>query len=256
MTAVTTSFGAALAAAFGAILGSFLNVVAYRLPRGESLSVPRSRCPRCETPIRFYDNIPVLSWLLLRGRCRSCRSPISRRYALVELGTAGLLALVVIAKGADSDAWLGLALVLLLVPITLIDLDHRIIPNKLTLLGTAAAVVILVVTDVDALPAHLIAGAAAGGFLLVAAIAYPAGMGMGDVKLAWMIGLFLGRAVGPAMLFGLLAGSVVGAAVMARKGVAAGRKTALPFGPFLAFGALVGLYFGDAIVDWYLDTFA
>jgi len=256
MTAVTTSFGAALAAAFGAILGSFLNVVAYRLPRGESLSVPRSRCPQCETPIKFYDNIPVLSWLLLRGRCRSCRRAISWRYALVELGTAVLLALVVVAKGADSDAWLGLALVLLLVPITLIDIDHRIIPNTLTLLGTVAALVILVATDVDALPAHLIAGAAAGGFLLAAAIAYPAGMGMGDVKLAWMMGLFLGRAVGPAMLFGLLAGSVVGAAVMARKGVAAGRKTALPFGPFLAFGALVGLYFGDAIVDWYLDTFA
>src|SRR5215213_8935832 len=146
MTAVTTSFGAVLAAALGAILGSFLNVVAYRLPRGESLSVPRSRCPRCETPIKLHDNIPVLSWLLLRGRCRSCRGPISGRYAIVELGTATLLALVVVAKGADSDAWLGLALVLLLVPITLIDLDHRIIPNKLTLLGTAAAVVILVVT--------------------------------------------------------------------------------------------------------------
>jgi len=256
MTAVTTSLGAAMAAAFGAILGSFLNVVAYRLPRGESLSVPRSRCPSCETPIRPYDNIPVVSWLLLRGRCRSCDAPISRRYPLVELTTAVLLALVVLVKGADADAWLGLALVLLLVPIALIDLDHRIIPNKLTLLGTVAALVILALTDPGALPEHVIAAVAAGGFLLVAAIAYPAGMGMGDIKLAWMMGLFLGRAVGPAMLVGLLAGSLVGVAVMARKGVAAGRKTAMPFGPALAFGALVGLYFGDAIVDWYLETFA
>jgi leader peptidase (prepilin peptidase)/N-methyltransferase len=255
MTAVTTSFGAALAAAFGAILGSFINVVAYRLPRGESLSVPRSRCPQCETPIKPWDNIPVVSWLLLRGRCRACKARISWRYPLVEFGTAVLLALVVVVKGADSDAWLGIALVLLLVPITLIDIDHRIIPNKLTLIGTIVPIVILLLTDPDALPGHLLAGALAGGFLLVAALAYPSGMGMGDVKLAWVMGLFLGRAVGPAMLFGLLAGSIVGVAVMARKGVKEGRKTAMPFGPFLAFGALVGLYFGDAIVDWYLDTF-
>src|SRR5215208_4865767 len=142
MTAVTTSFGAALAAAFGAILGSFINVVAYRLPRGESLSVPRSRCPQCETPIKPWDNIPVASWLLLRGRCRACKARISWRYPLVEFGTAVLLALVVVVKGADSDAWLGIALVLLLVPITLIDIDHRIIPNKLTLIGTIVPIVI------------------------------------------------------------------------------------------------------------------
>jgi leader peptidase (prepilin peptidase)/N-methyltransferase len=256
MTAVTTSYGAALAAAFGAILGSFLNVVAYRLPRGESLSVPRSHCTHCDTPIKPYDNIPVLSWLILRGRCRSCHARISWRYPLVEFTTAALLALVVVAKGADADAVLGIAFVLLLVPITLIDLDHRIIPNKLTLLGTVAAIAILLLTDPEALPEHLIAGFAAGGFLLVAAIAYPAGMGMGDVKLAWMMGLFLGRAVGPAMLIGLFAGSVVGLAVIARKGVREGRKTAMPFGPALAFGGLVGLFAGDQIVDWYLDTFA
>src|SRR5215208_2448954 len=248
MTAVTTSFGAVLAAAFGVILGSFLNVVAYRLPRGESLSIPRSRCPECETPIKFYDNIPVLSWLLLRRRCRSCRSPISWRYALVELGTAILLALVVVAKGADRDAWLGLALVLLLVPITLIDLEHRIIPNKLTLAGAVVAIALVLATRSDDLLEHVVAAVAAGGFLLVAAIAYPAGMGMGDVKLAAVLGLFLGRDVGVAMLAGLLAGSVVGVAIMAAKGAAVGRKTAIPFGPFLAFGGLVGLLAGEPIV--------
>src|SRR5919109_3805254 len=256
MTAVTTSFAAGLAAAFGAVLGSFLNVVAYRLPRGESLAAPRSRCPSCETPIKPYDNVPVLSWLLLRGRCRKCNARISRRYPLVELLTAVLLALAVVTKGADEDVWLGLAFVLLLVPIALIDLDHRIIPNQLTALGSAAAIAILLLTDPSALPEHLIAGLAAGGVLLVAAIVHPAGMGVGDVKLAGMMGLFLGRAVGPAMLVGMLAASVVGVAVMARKGVAAGRKEMIPFGPFLALGGLVGLYFGDALVDWYLDTFA
>jgi leader peptidase (prepilin peptidase) / N-methyltransferase len=244
-----------LAAVVGAIFGSFLNVVAYRLPRGESLSRPRSRCPQCQTQIRAYDNIPVLSWLALRGRCRTCRTPISARYPLVEAMTGLLCALVVIANGPDEDALLGLALVLLLVPITLIDLDHRIIPNKLTLTGAIVAPALLALTAPDAIPEHLIAGAAAGGFFLVAAIAYPRGMGMGDVKLAAVLGLFLGRAVGPAVFVALVAGTLVGAAVIARKGAQEGRKTAVPFGPFLALGGVVALLVGDAMVDWYLQTF-
>ena len=221
MPAVTTTTGAVLAAASGAFLGSFAGVVAYRLPRGEALTGPGRRS--------------------------------ARPFPLVELTTAALLALVVVAKGADQDAWLGLAFVLLLVPITLIDLDHRIIPNKLTALGAFTALGILALTAADEIPGHLIAAAAAGGFLLVAALAYPAGMGMGDVKLAAMMGLFLGRAVAPAMLVALLAGSLASVVIIRRKGLAEGRKTGIPFGPFLAFGGLVGLYFGDAIVDWYLD---
>jgi leader peptidase (prepilin peptidase) / N-methyltransferase len=244
-----------LAAVVGAIFGSFLNVVAYRLPRGESLSRPRSRCPQCQTPIKPYDNVPVLSWLALRGRCRSCRAPISARYPLVEAVTGLLCALVVIAKGPDEDALLGLVLVLLLVPITLIDLDHRIIPNKLTLLGAIVAPALVAVIDPGALPEHLIAAVAAGGFFLLAVIAYPAGMGMGDVKLAAVLGLFLGRDVGPALLVALVAGTLVGAAVIARKGAREGRKTAVPFGPFLALGGVVALFAGDAMVDWYLTTF-
>jgi leader peptidase (prepilin peptidase)/N-methyltransferase len=245
-----------IAAVLGAVFGSFLNVVAYRLPRGESLSRPRSRCPHCETPIRPYDNIPVLSWLLLRGRCRSCRAPISPRYPLVEAATGLLCALVVIVKGADADALLGLALVLLLVPITLIDLDHRIIPNRLTLMGAVIAPLIVAFTDPGALPEHLIAGVAAGGFFLIALLAYPSGMGMGDVKLAAVLGLFLGRAVGPAIFIALVAGTLVGVLVIARKGTREGRKTAVPFGPFLALGGVVALFAGDAMVDWYLNTFA
>lgn len=245
-----------LAAVVGAIFGSFLNVVAYRLPRGESLSRPRSRCPQCQTQIRAVDNVPVLSWLALRGRCRTCRTRISARYPLVEAMTGLLCALVVLDKGLDEDALLGLALVLLLVPITLIDLDHRIIPNTLTLTGAIVAPAILALTAPGAIPEHLIAAAAGGGFFLVAVLAYPRGMGMGDVKLAAVLGLFLGRAVGPAVFVALIAGTLVGAAVIARKGAQEGRKTAVPFGPFLALGGVVALFWGDAMVDWYLGTFA
>jgi leader peptidase (prepilin peptidase)/N-methyltransferase len=255
MIAVTTGLGAALAAAFGAVLGSFLNVVAYRLPRGESLVTPSSRCPGCATAIKPYDNVPVLSWLLLHGRCRSCGTRIDWRYPMVELATALLMALVVIVNGPNERVWLGLALVLLLVPVTVIDLDFRIIPNKLMILGTGVALAILALTRPGDVPEHLIAAVAAGGFLLAAALAYPGGMGMGDVKLAFVIGLFLGRDVGLAMLVALVAGSLVGVAIMARKGATEGRKTAIPFGPFLAIGGLAGLLAGDPVVDWYLRTF-
>jgi leader peptidase (prepilin peptidase) / N-methyltransferase len=252
---MTTPLAAVLAALLGAIIGSFLNVVAYRLPRKESLATPPSRCPSCGAPVKPYDNIPVISWLVLRGRCRSCGAPISWRYPAVEAATALLCALVVISEGADRDVWLGLVFVLVLVPITLIDLDHRLIPNTLTALGAVAAIALVAATRTDDLVEHLIAGVGAGGFLLVAAIVYPAGMGMGDVKLAGMMGLFLGSAVVPAMFVALIVGSLVGALIIARKGAKEGRKTAIPFGPYLALGGLVGLFAGDAIVDWYLNTF-
>jgi len=252
---MSTALATVAAGILGAIVGSFLNVVAYRLPRGESLAHPPSRCPHCGAPVKPYDNVPVLSWLLLRGRCRSCKEPISPRYPLVEAGTALLCALVVLAKGADGDAVIGIVFVLLLVPITLIDLEHRIIPNKITYPGAVLAVVLVAVLDSDSLVEHLIAGAAAGGFLLVAAIVQPRGMGMGDVKLALVMGLYLGRAVAPAMFAALIAGTLIGAVIIARVGTKQGRKTAIPFGPWLAFGGLVGLFAGDAIVDWYLDTF-
>ena len=243
------------AAIVGLIVGSFLNVVAWRLPRGESLSRPRSRCPECGRQIAAYDNIPVLSWLLLRGRCRHCRARISPRYPLVELTTGVLYALVVIAKDDAVDIALGLLLVTALIPITIIDLELRLIPNRITLPAAVAAIVAGVVFDIGFVPEQLLAGAAAGGFFLLAALAYPRGMGMGDVKLAGMLGLYLGRAVAPAILVGLVAGVVVGAAIIARKGAREGRKTAVPFGPFLALGGLLGLFFGDAVMDAYLDRF-
>jgi leader peptidase (prepilin peptidase) / N-methyltransferase len=172
----------------------------------------------------------------------------------VELLTALLCAVVVLRFGPHEEAWLGLALVILLVPVAVIDIDFRIIPNTLMIVGAVAAPVLLMLTQPDALPEHLIAALAAGGFLLVAAIAYPAGMGMGDVKLAFVLGLFLGREVALAMFVAMLAGSLVGAAVIARKGAKEGRKTAIPFGPFLALGGLVGLLAGGPVVDWYLNT--
>jgi leader peptidase (prepilin peptidase) / N-methyltransferase len=245
-----------LTAVGGLLVGSFLNVVVLRLPRGESLVAPGSHCPGCAHPVRPYDNVPVLSWLALRGRCRDCRTPISARYPLVEALTAALAAGVVLANDGTHDVLLGLALVVLLVPIALIDLDHRIIPNRLTALGAVAALAVGAATDLDGVPQQLIAGAAAGGFLLLAALARPGGMGMGDVKLAAMLGLFLGREVAVALLVALLAGTLVGVAVMARRGVGEGRKTAIPFGPFLALGGVVALIAGPAIVDWYVSTFA
>ena len=241
---------------FGLVVGSFLNVVVWRVPRHESVVRPGSHCPSCDTELGALENIPVLSWVVLRGRCRHCHARISARYPLVEAGTAALCALVVVAKGADQDALLGLVLVLLLVPVTLIDLDHRIIPNKLMLIGAVVAPAIVLLVSPQDIAEHLIAGVAAGGFFLLAALAYPRGMGMGDVKLAAVLGLFLGRAVGPAVFIALLAGTLVGAVVIARKGAVEGRKTAVPFGPFLALGAVCALLVGDALVDVYLSTFA
>jgi leader peptidase (prepilin peptidase)/N-methyltransferase len=245
----------AVAVLSGLVVGSFLNVVAWRLPRRESLVRPRSKCPSCGAQVSAYDNVPVVSWLLLRGRCRRCGEPISARYPVVEAVTAALYVAVVLAAGSAREAVLGLLLVTFLVPITLIDLDHRRIPNALTAPAAALAIAAVAIVDPSYLPEVLIAGAAAGGFFLLAALAYPRGMGMGDVKLAGVLGLYLGRAVAPAIFIALIAGVLVGAAIVARKGATEGRKTAVPFGPFLALGGLVALYAGGAIVDWYLGTF-
>jgi leader peptidase (prepilin peptidase) / N-methyltransferase len=242
----------ALAALLGAVVGSFLNVAAYRLPRRESLVRPGSHCPGCGTPIKPYDNIPVLGWFLLRGRCRHCREPISWRYPLVEALTAVLAVAVVLGKHSAHDVVRGLVLVGILVPIALIDLDHRVIPNRITAPAAAVAIAIGLALKPAGVPEQLIAGAAAAGFLLAFVLAYPRGMGMGDVKLAGVLGLFLGRSVAMALFVAVIVGTVVGAAVMARVGVERGRKTAVPFGPFLAFGGVVALLAGAPILHWYL----
>lgn len=244
-----------IAGVAGLLVGSFLNVVAWRLPRGESVVRPGSRCPGCGEPVRPYDNVPVLSWLALRGRCRHCGEPIGARYPLIELATGLLWAAVVLARDDAGSVALGLILVTALVPIVVIDLEHRLIPNLITGPAAVAALAAGLALDIDYLPEQLIAGVAAGGFFLLAALAYPRGMGMGDVKLAGVMGLCLGRAVAPAVLIALIAGVLVGGVIIARLGARAGRKTAVPFGPFLALGAVVALFAGDAIVDWYSDSY-
>jgi leader peptidase (prepilin peptidase)/N-methyltransferase len=247
----------AFAGLVGLLIGSFLNVVAARLPEGISLVTPRSRCPHCGIEVRPQDNVPVLSWLWLRGECRGCHQPISARYPLVEAGTAILLAAVAaVHADATPELVLGAVLVLFLVPITLIDADHQIIPNKLTAPAAVLAIVLGLALDPGGQVERLIAGAAAGGGLLVVALIRPNGMGMGDFKLAGVMGLFLGAPVAVAMFVGFLSGTVYGAVVMARKGVAAGRKTKVPFGPFLALGGVVAVLCGAPLIDAYLGTFA
>jgi len=236
--------------------GSFVTVVGYRVPRGESIVGPRSRCTTCGAQIAAYDNVPVFSWVVLRGRSRCCGERISARYPLTELALGALYAATVAVLWDDpTEVALGLVFVTVLVAITLTDLDRRVIPNKVLLVGAIAGVAIAAVGDPSSLPERAIAAAAAGGGLFLVALAYPKGMGLGDVKLAAVMGLFLGRNVAPAILVALFAGSIVGLALIARHGAAA-RKRAIPFGPFLALGGIVGLLAGDQLVSWYLSTFS
>ena len=240
----------------GAILGSFASALAYRLPRGENWVSERSRCPSCGATIRARDNVPIVSWLLLRGRCRDCGEPIPRRYPLVELGLGALFAATYLIVG-DDEWWalvLGLVLCFVLVTVTLTDLDLRIIPNRIVIAGSIAALAIVAIGDAGELGERAIAAAVGGGVLFLIALAYPRGMGMGDAKLVGMMGLYLGRALAPAVLIGFAVGALVGVALIARHGSQA-RKQAVPFGPFLALGGVIGLWFGEDIVDWYTDEF-
>ena len=243
------------AGVLGAVAGSFLNVVSYRLPRHESLIAPGSHCTRCGTPVRPYDNVPILSYLLLRGRCRSCGAPISPRYPLVEALTAALCVGAVLAHRSAAGIALAVVLVLVLVPVTVIDFEYRIIPNRITAAGAVLALLIGTGLDPAGEPERVIAGAAAGGLLLLVALAYPGGMGMGDVKLAGVMGLLLGRGVGAAIAIAVLAGALVGMIVLAREGARRGRKTAVPFGPFLALGGIVSVFAGPQLVDLYVHHF-
>jgi leader peptidase (prepilin peptidase)/N-methyltransferase len=244
----------ALAAPFGLMIGSFLNVVAYRLPRGESLVAPGSHCPGCQTPIKPWDNVPLLSWVFLRGRCRSCGVRISARYPLVELVTGLLFAALAMARGVSDDLVVLLPFAAMLIAVSDIDLEHRIVPNRILLPMAVYGLAASAVVRTDMLPELLIAGAAAFLFLLIAALIHPAGMGMGDVKLAGVMGLYLGASIAPALLLAFLSGSLVGVALMVRHG-AGGRKRGVPFAPFLALGAVVALFVGPQLVDLYVHHF-
>jgi leader peptidase (prepilin peptidase) / N-methyltransferase len=244
------------AAALGLLIGSFLNVVAYRLPRRESLVRPGSHCPACDAPVKPYDNIPVLSWLLLGGRCRGCSAPIAKRYPVVEAGTAVLFGAVALVHVGDAPRLvLGIGLVAFLVPIALIDLDHKLIPNRLTAPAAVLALVLGTALDPGGEVERLVAGAAAGAVLMLPTLLHPRGMGMGDAKLVAVLGLFLGQAVVPAFFVAFAAGTVVGIAVLVRKGMSEGRRTKIPFGPYLALGGVVGVLAGDELVQLYVGTF-
>ena len=240
---------AAIALVPGLALGSFLNVVAARVPRRRSVVKPTSACMACGTTLAWYDNIPLLSYVLLHGRCRSCGTPIPVKYPLVEAVTGFLVAACVLAFGLTWDAAVASFFCATLVAVSVTDLERRIIPNRIVL--PAAAVVLAAQTMLHPSPEWLLSGLAASGFLFIAALAYPAGMGMGDVKLALLLGVMLGRVAPVALMVAMVSALVPAVVLLARHGQAA-RKMGIPFGPFLAFGSLVGLFFGEAILDAYL----
>ena len=230
-------------------LGSFLNVVASRLPLGRSVSKPRSACMHCGTEIRPRDNVPLLSYVLLRGRCRQCRTPIGWRYPAVELATAVLVVACVADFGVSLHALAAAVFCVALVAISAIDIERRIVPNRIVLPATLVVLAVMLAWQPSV--EWPVAGFGAALFLFLAALAYPAGMGMGDVKLAPLLGVAVGRSVPVALMVGMLSALVPSAVLFARHGGAA-RKMGIPFAPFLAFGGVVALFAGDAVVHWYL----
>lgn len=242
----------------GLIIGSFLNVVIWRVPRGESVVRPPSHCPRCDTPIRPRDNVPVLSWLLLRGRCRHCGEPISGRYPAVELLTGALFAALAARLGYDEALPAFLYLAAVGIALALIDLDTQKLPNVLVLPSYAVGLVLLggaaLVAGEPGLALRALGGMAAMyAFYFLVVFAYPAGMGFGDVKLAGVLGLFLGYLgwpeVGIGTFLAFVLGGTFGIVGLATKKVS--RKTKVPYGPFMIAGAFVSIFAGGAIWDAY-----
>ncbi len=239
----------------GAMVGSFLNVCAARLPKGRSLWMPGSACPACQSPIRWYDNVPVLSFLLLRGRCRDCQERIAWRYPIVEIGTALLFFFAYLQIGWRPDLLLALVLLAALVAITAIDLEHQLIPDLITLPGIVVGFVGSVLLGRGSWLNSLVGIIVGGGAFFLVIVLSRGGMGGGDMKLGAMLGAFLGWKL---LLLGLFLAAFLGGAVAAALLVAGrkGRKDPLPFGPFLAFGGAVSLFWGEEILRWYLSGFA
>jgi leader peptidase (prepilin peptidase)/N-methyltransferase len=277
LTGLPSYFIVAAVASLGAIIGSFLNVVIHRVPREESIAFPASHCPSCDTAIRPYDNIPVISWAVLRGRCRSCRAPISARYPAVELLTGALFALTyLLHSGLTLSLPFDLAFVAAVIALVFIDAEHMLLPNVITYPGAALALVARVIVPnlygVAALggehaPAWLLSlggallGAlAGGGFLWLVGWLWERArgveaMGLGDVKMMLMVGAFLGWPLTLLTIFvGVLTGSLAGVAAMLRRGER-DMQMLLPFGIFLGLGSLISLLLGTRIIDWYVGKF-
>ncbi len=242
---------AAVAFAPGLALGSFLNVVAARVPLRKSIVRPPSACTSCGQEISWYDNVPLLSYVLLHARCRRCQARIPLVYPAVELVTALLIAGCVLAFGLTAEAAVAAVFCAVLVAVSAIDLEHRIIPNRIVL--PATVVVLAANTTRDLSPEWALAALGASGFLFAAALAYPGGMGMGDVKLALLMGAALGRTVPVALMAGMLAAMVPSVVLLIRHGSKA-RKMGIPFGPFLAIGSVVALFWGHDILHAYFST--
>jgi leader peptidase (prepilin peptidase)/N-methyltransferase len=252
---------ATLAGLLGLAFGSFANVVIHRVPRGESIVRPASRCPSCGEPVAWRDNLPVLGWLLLRGRCRHCRAPISARYPLVELSMGLLWFLVALRLAAAGLGWAVpayLALAFLCVVLAVIDASTRLLPNRITYPAFPIILGLLLLAsvglgDLGRLARGLLAALAVGAFFLLLALISPRGMGLGDVKLAPTLGLALGWLSWGAVAFGVFAGfllgGVAGLAAIALLGLT--RKSLLPFGPWLVTGALLGVLAGADVAAWY-----
>jgi len=233
-------------------LGSFLNVVAARVPARRSLLRPPSSCGSCEQEILWRDNIPVLSYFLLRGRCRHCSVRISPLYPAVEASMAALAVACVAAFGLTAKAALAVGFCALVVTLSAIDAQHRIVPNRIVL--PAAAIVLVARTLLEPSAEWVLGAAGAGGFLFLAVLAYPKGLGMGDVKLALVLGAMLGATVSVALFVGFLAALLPAVVLFSRHGSAA-RKMAVPLVPFLSLGAVIALLFGARLLDGYLTLF-
>ncbi len=238
-------------------MGSFLNVCIFRVPQNLSIVFPRSFCPYCQKPIPAYDNIPLLSYLFLSGKCRYCRTKISWRYPLVE-GLTGTIALLLYIQFGLTWVFLSLfAFAAAMIVITFIDLDHRIIPDVISLPGIGIGLLLSFLLPMIPVKDSLIGIIAGGGTLFAVAYIYEAvtkreGMGGGDVKLLAMIGAWLGwKAILFTLFFASLSGTFIGGGVMLLR--KQGRHYAIPFGPFLAFSALAYIFFGPQLIDWYLD---
>lgn len=247
-----TWFWILAAGVFGTCFGSFSSVVAYRWPREESIVTPRSRCTSCGHQLSWYENLPVVSWLALGRRCGSCRAPISWRYPAQELGS-GLLAAGAIWHFGPT--WQGLAamvMLLALVPVVMIDLEHKLIPNAVVYPAAAIALGAMILNDPERWWVPVTAAVGAAGFLWFLGRVKPGGMGLGDAKLALLLGAVLGASVIPALFIAFLTGSILGAVLMARFGMQA-RKYQIPFGPYLALGATVALFVGPTLISLYTD---
>jgi leader peptidase (prepilin peptidase) / N-methyltransferase len=243
---------AAFALAPGLAVGSFLNVLAARIPLRRSVVKPRSACMSCGSELAWYDNVPLVSYALLRGRCRSCGVRISALYPAVELATALLVAGCVLKFGLSGEAAVAGFFCAVLVAVTATDLTHRIVPNRIVV--PAAAIVLAAHTALEPRPEWALGALGASLFLFAAAVAYPAGMGMGDVKLALLMGAALGKAVSVALLAGMIFALAPSVFLLARHGSAA-RKMGIPFAPFLALGSVVALFAGGPLLHAYWAFF-